>query len=384
MKEFEYYMPVRLVFGRGKVSLTGRFAKGYGNKALLVTGKNSAKRTGLLERVIRCLEDEGMGYAVFDRIEENPLTTIVEEGAAYATGQKCDVVVGLGGGSAIDAAKGIAFAAVNSGNISEYIFGKQGSGALPLIAVTTTAGTGSEGDSLAVLTNPDTKDKKALKSVHIYPKVSIVDPELMTTLPKRLIAPTGLDALCHAIEAFIAVRSNPVSDALALKAIEIISVNLPKVYDDPNDIEAWGNMALANTFGGMVIDSAGVALAHGMEHSVSGLLNVRHGEGLAAILPHFMEYTYPMAVDKFSQIAKAMGQDTKKLTAGEAAILCMEAVKKLLNRLGLNLTLGGLGVREEHADWLAENSMKTMAYAIGNNPRVPDIDGIKDLYLRCL
>jgi len=330
MAGFEYFLPIRLVFGCGKLSELGKFTGRYGTKALVVTGRTSAKKTGLLERAVDYLRQENIDSVIFDKVEENPLTTTVEEGVKTLKSAGCDVVVGLGGGSAVDAAKGIAFSAVNPGDISEYIFGKQGKGALPLIAVTTTAGTGTEGNSLAVLTNPETKDKKSLKSPFIYPKVSIVDPELMKTLPKPLIAATGFDALCHAIEAYVSRRSNPLSDMMAIKAIEIISCNLPKVYQNSQDMNAWENMALASTLGGMVIDIAGVALAHGLEHSVSGLLNVRHGEGLAALLVTFMEYSYQDGVEKFSNIAKAMGEEVHGLSGMEAARKSIDAVKKLL------------------------------------------------------
>lgn len=384
MKEFEYYMPVKLVFGRGKVSEAGRLTAQYGKKAMIVTGRNSTKKTGLLDRVIGLLKKEGMEYLVFDKVEENPLTTLVEEGAGIARQEGCDVIVGLGGGSALDAAKGIAFLYVNEGNISDYIYGKPGTGALPVIAITTTAGTGSEGDSLAVITNPETKDKKSLKTPYIYPKVAVIDPELMVTLPKHLIAATGFDALSHCIEAFVAQRCNFIVEQLALKGIEIISSYLPKAYENPDDIEAWEAMALANTFGGMAIDSSGVALGHGLEHSVSGLLNVRHGEGLAAILTVFMEYSYSSAPAKFAQIARAMGEEVDGLSETEAALRSIEGVKKLMKKVGLEFSLGTLGVKEEHIGWLAENSMKTMIYAITNNPKVPDVEEIKSLYRLCL
>jgi alcohol dehydrogenase class IV len=284
----------------------------------------------------------------------------------------------------MDAAKGIAFMSVNSGDITEYIFGKPGIGALPIITVTTTAGTGSEGDCLAVLTNPETKDKKSLKSPFIYPRVSIVDPELMKTLPRGMIAATGVDALAHSIEAYVARRGNPVTEALAIKAIELVGKNLTRVYSNPQDIEAWHGMAIANTFGGMVIDSAGVALPHGLEHPISGLLNVTHGEGLAAIFIKWMEYTIDEAEEKFAKIAEALGEDIYGISIGEAAKKSIDAISKLLKALNLTPTLGELGVKEEHVDWLTENALKTMTYAISNNPKVPDGEKIKELYLSCI
>lgn len=384
MKEFEYYMPVRLIFGRGKVAEAGKLAAGYGKKALVVTGRSSTKRTGLLEQVLKLLEREGLSHCVFDKIDENPTTILVEEGTKLLLDKGCDVVIGLGGGSALDAAKGIAFLAANGGDISEYVFGKPGIGALPLIAITTTAGTGSEGDSLAVLTNPATKDKKALKSPHIYPKAAIIDPELMCTLPKHLIAATGFDALSHCIEAFVAKKGSFITDLLAITGIKNIGKSLPKAYKNPEDLEAWEDMAIANTFGGMALDMAGVTLAHGMEHSVSGLLNVRHGEGLAAIFPVFMEYTCKSAPAKFAQIAEALGEDIRNLTEAEAAQKSLEAVKKLMDEVGLCFSLGKLGVAEEHIEWLVENSIKTMTYAIGNNPRAADSEDLKELYRLCI
>ncbi len=384
MVNFDYYMPVKLLFGAKKVLQIGKITKEYGSKALIVTGRNSTKKTGLLDKVRKCLEEEGIESAVFDKVESNPLITTVEEGAKFAKEQKCDVVIALGGGSSLDAGKAIAFLVENEGNISEYIFGKQGVGALPIIAITTTAGTGSEGDSLAVLTNPENNDKKSLKTPFIYPKVSIIDPELMTTLPKRIAASTCIDALCHAMEAYVAERSTPFSEIMALKAIELISENIEKVYKDSKDVEAWGAMALANTLGGMVIDASGVALAHGLEHPVSGLLNVAHGEGLAAIIVNWAEFSYRSSMQKFSNIAKALGEDVEGLQLEEAAKKSVSAIGKILKKVELTPTLSDLGVKEEHIEWLVNNSLKTMTYAISNNPKVATAEEIRELYMKSL
>ncbi len=384
MINFDYYMPTKLMFGPGKVKELGRITKQYGKKALIVTGRYSTKKTGLLNRVIEMLKLEEVEAVVFDKIESNPLTTTVEEGIKYVKDNGCDVVIALGGGSAMDAAKAIAFMAINEGDVNDYIFGKVGIGALPIIAVTTTAGTGSEGDSLAVLTNPENNDKKSIKSPYIYPKVSIIDAELMTTLPKHIIAPTGIDVLCHAMEAYVANNSNPMSEIMALKAIELVKENLVKVYNNPNNIEAFSGLAFANTLGGMVIDASAVALAHGMEHPVSGLLDITHGEGLAAIVITWMKYSYKGSAIKFSNIAKALGEDIDGLTHIEAAKKSIEAVEKLLAALNLTKSLKDLGVKEEHIEWLAKNATKTMTYSIGNNPLIPSEEEIKSLYLQCL
>lgn len=384
MIDFNYYMPTKLLFGPGKVAGIGEIAKQYGKKALIVTGRTSTKKSGLLDRVVSYLKKEDIECFIFDKVQSNPLTTTTEEGATFAKQKGCDVVVALGGGSTIDAAKGIAFMAVNDGDVTDYIFGKAQSGALPIIAVTTTAGTGSEGDSLAVLTNPENNDKKSLKSQFIYPKVSIIDSELMTTLPKHIIAPTGIDVMCHAMEAYVAKNSNPLSEIMALKAIELVSKNLVSVYKNPNDLEAWSSMAFANTLGGMVIDASGVALAHGLEHPVSGLLDVTHGEGLAALLVTWMEYSYESSLEKFANIAKALGEDVSGLSIGDSAKKSIEGIKKLLSELNLTKKLSDLGVKEEHIEWLSNNALKTMIYAINNNPKVANLEEIKKLYHKCL
>lgn len=384
MKERYLDIPTRFISGVGCIEEIGNITKEFGKKAFIVTGRNSTKRTGLLDKVTRLLQQYEVAYYIFDKIESNPLTTTVEEGVKLLKINNCDVVIGLGGGSPMDSAKAIAFSAVNHGDITDYIFGKPGTGALPIIAVTTTAGTGSEGDCLAVLTNPDTNDKKSLKSPLVYPKVSIVDPELMTTLPKRIIASTGFDAMSHSIEAFLAKRCTPDVEVLALEAIELLYKYLPRVYENPNDVSSWEKVAYANTIGGMVIDQAGVTLPHGMEHPISGLLNVTHGEGLAALFPVILKATVGKCNDKILKIGKAMGLDFNNLSKAHAEILCVFEIKKFLEKLQLNFTLTDLGVKEDHIPWLAHNAMKTMVYAITNHPMVLNEDEIADLYRECL
>jgi alcohol dehydrogenase class IV len=382
--EFNFYLPINIHFGRNKINRIGEICMRYGKKALIVTGRNSTKKTGLLYKVINLLEKEGISSIVFDEVKSNPLTTTAEKGAKVAKENSCDFVIGLGGGSALDAAKAIAFSTINPGPIIDYIYGKEGSGALPIIAVTTTAGTGSEGDCFAVLTDPESNDKKSLKSIYVYPKESIVDPQLMTTLPPHIIAPTGFDALCHCIEAYIARNSNPISEALAIKAIEMVTKYLPIVYKDPRNLDAWDKVALSNTIGGMVIDRSGVTLPHGLEHPVSGLLDVVHGEGLAALMITVMKYTYKSSLGKFKDIAKTMGKNVEGLSVEDAALKAIEAIEELLLEINLSPKLSDLGVKEEHIDWLSNNAIKTMAYAINNNPISPEIEDIKELYKKCL
>jgi alcohol dehydrogenase class IV len=361
----------------------GKTAAQYGKKPLVVTS-GSSSRTGVLKRVTDYLAAEGLEYGVFDKVQPNPLTTTAMEAAELVRTGGYDVIIGLGGGSAMDSAKAVAFAAVNPGDISEYIFGKPGIGALPIIAITTTAGTGSEGNCVAVLTNPANNDKKGLKSPHIFPEVAIVDPELMTTLPKRSVAGPGLDAIFHAIESYLSIRSNPLSEMLALEAIRLIGRNLHLVYADPHNLEAWEGVTLANTLAGMAIDSSGTTLPHAMEHPLSGLLDVAHGEGLAALYVAILEFTCPAAQEKFVTIAKAMGENIENLPLEAAAIKCIDAVKKLMNQVEMVPSLQCLGVTVEQLDWLTSNTFKTMSVPLNNNPRVPTAAEVKEIYRKCL
>lgn len=269
--DFSYYLPVNIIFGCGKADTAGKLARPYGEKALIVTGRSSAKKSGLYDRIASGLEQSGMSHLLFDKVTQNPLTTTAEEGASLARENNCDVIIGIGGGSIMDCAKAIAFLAVNTGDINDYIYNRQKSeNALPLILIPTTCGTGSEGNGFAVLTNPENGDKKSLRCNAIIPKASIVDPECMMTMPKKVLASVGFDALCHCMEAYTSKNAQPFTDALCEYAMRLTAENLVRVYKGQGDTPAWEKLTLASTIGGMVINTAGVTLAHGMEHPASG------------------------------------------------------------------------------------------------------------------
>ncbi|WP_367118160.1 iron-containing alcohol dehydrogenase [uncultured Clostridium sp.] len=375
--DFSYFLPVNIVFGFGKVVQAGSIAVKYGKKALIVTGKSSAKKTGLYDKVNDSLKGAGLETVLFDKVSQNPLTTTAEEGADFAKRNGCDVVVAIGGGSIMDCAKGIAFLAMNDGNINDYIFNKrQSDKALPLILIPTTCGTGSEGNGFAVLTNPETGDKKSLRCNAIVAKASIVDPECMMTMPKKVLASVGFDALCHCIEAYTSKISQPFTDALSLYGISLIAENLVNVYKDSSDREGWEKIALASTIGGMVINTAGVTLAHGMEHPASGLKDIVHGQGLAALAPVVIEASYKGERYKFSKIARILG--------GITAEDCAMKIRTMLKELELNVKLSDLGLEEKDIPWMAENCMKVSAASVANNPIVFTQEEIEDIYRKAM
>ena len=360
--EFSYFLPVNIQFGWNKVDSVADFVAPYGKKALIVTGRTSAKKSGLYDRVVAKLEAAYIDYVLFDQVDANPLTTTALEGAALAKTESCDVVIAIGGGSIMDCAKGIAFMAVNEGDINDYIFNRKTSdNALPLVVIPTTCGTGSEGNGFGVLTNPETGDKKSLRCNAIVPKVSIVDPGVMGTMPPHVLASVGFDALCHNIEAYTSKTAQPFTDALSYYAVTLLAQYLvplykhvkavanskPEVLSEKQLTKAWETVTLASTIGGMVINTAGVTLAHGMEHPASGLKDITHGVGLAVIEPVVVEYTWSANPDKFGALARIFNH-------GDGSELG-EALRFIVHDLDLTTNLTELGFTKKDIPWLVDN-----------------------------
>ena len=360
--EFSYFLPVNIQFGWNKVDNIADFAAPYGKKALIVTGRSSAKKSGLYDRVVAKLDAAHIDHVLFDQVDANPLTTTALDGAALAKSESCDMVIAIGGGSIMDCAKGIAFMAVNDGDINDYIFNRKVSdNALPLIVIPTTCGTGSEGNGFGVLTNPETGDKKSLRCNAIVPKVSIVDPAVMGTMPPHVLASVGFDALCHNIEAYTSKTAQPFTDALAHYAVTLLAQYLvplykhvkataegkPAVLNEKQLTKAWEAVTLASTIGGMVINTAGVTLAHGMEHPASGLKDITHGVGLAIIEPVAVEYTWSANPDKFDALARIFNH-------GDGSELG-EALRLIVHDLDLTTNLTELGFTKKDIPWLVDN-----------------------------
>lgn len=374
---FNYYLPVNVIFGCGKSAQAGEITKPYGTKALIVTGRSSAKKSGLYDKVNDSLKAAGIDSVLFDKVAQNPLTTTAIEGAEFAKANDCDVVVAIGGGSIMDCAKAIAFLAVNDGDINDYIFNRKVSDkALPLVLIPTTCGTGSEGNGFAVLTNPENGDKKSLRSNAVIAKASIVDPECMMTMPKRVLASVGFDALCHSMEAYTSKIAQPFTDALALYAIELIADCLVDLYNGSEDSKKWEELTIASTIGGMVINQAGVTLAHGMEHPASGLKDIVHGHGLAALTPSIIDASWKGNEEKFARISR--------LLDGTGAADCADQVHALLEQIGMDVTLSDLGLSPEDIPWMAENCMKVSAASVANNPVVFSQEEIAEIYQKAM
>jgi alcohol dehydrogenase class IV len=370
---FKYKITTNLIFGTGKEKVIGKEAARLGKKQMIVTGGNSTKKSGLLDRTKAMLEENGVEYIVFDKTQQNPIFSTVDEGAQLMIAEGCEGAIALGGGSIMDSCKAICAAAAYGQPIKELVYaGKSIRKAFPMIAVTTTCGTGSEVNGIAVLTNEENNDKLSIKGDSIIPQAAIVDPALMMTMPKSVYASVAFDALCHLIEAYLSKFANPMTDMYAMEGMRLMKDNLVKVYENYDDVKAWEKVTLASTLGGYTLNAIGVIAGHGMEHPESGLKDVMHGKGLAAVIPVLLKELAPAAPERISEISRLFG--------GNDENDCWEVILKLLKNIDLALTLEDLGFTEEDILWMKKNAFEVSAGTIACSPKELTEDDIERLY----
>lgn len=371
IKEFRAYLPTKIFFGAGSISKIKTEAM-PGKKALVViSAGTSMKKFGYLAKLENILKEAGIEYTVFDKILPNPILEHVTEGAELAKANGCDMIIALGGGSTIDSGKAIAIMANNPGNYWDYINGGSGKGMavpndpLPVVAITTTAGTGTEADPWTVITNGEEKIGYGYDKT--FPALSIVDPELMVSVPKNMTAYQGFDALFHSTEGYIANIANPVSEALSLKAIELVAEYLPVAIKEPENIEAREMVAYANTISGMVETYSGCTSEHSMAHAISGVYpNIPHGAALISISVAYYEFFIGKLNDRLGRMAEAMGIDTKGMSGDEKGKAFVDALKDLKAKCGVeDCTLGSFGFEKEKAEYVAQNAYDTMGGLFG-------------------
>ncbi len=375
-----FYIPTRIISGPGAFEKLGEEAAKLGGSALLVTGRRAARSSGLLDRAIENLEKHGVKTMVFDRIEPNPRASTVDEGAGMVRSGKLEMVIALGGGSAMDAAKGIVIAAAGGKPIWHYITtGETVEAPAPaLITVPTVAASGSESNCGAVITNWQTREKCVVGQQCSYPAVSIVDPLLTLTLPLKPTLQGGVDIFCHLIEPYItATHPAPLTDGLVETALRMVVQNLPVAASDPTDTKARTNLSWASTIACSDFASLGggdgAMTLHGIEHALSGYYDIAHGDGLAALLPAWMDYTYPVRRERFEQL----GNNVFGAPDG------VHAVKEWLKQVGMNLSLSELGVEETRIDSLAQNAVKTAPW-LRMHPLPLDAEHVAELYRRSM
>jgi alcohol dehydrogenase class IV len=371
VKPFDYLQPTEIRFGRGRVNEVGEAVARYGKRCLVVTEANVEALEPVIAKVQTSLEEAGVAVARFDGVIPNPTTDTITAGAEAANAHRADVVLGLGGGSSMDSAKAIAVEATHEGTSWDYLFYKKPptDKTLPVIAVTTTSGTGSQVTQVAVVTHTETRDKSAIFDPIVYPKVAIVDPELMVTLPMHVTAATGFDVFCHSFESTVSVNTTPYAQVLAWEAIRRVLVDLPAALEDGSHIEARSSLAWADTLAGLCIANAGVTLPHGIGMAIGGMYpHVAHGEALALTYPAFTRFTWEAAVPQFATLGRLLIRDADGAPDEDVARNSCEELDGFLKKIGLWIGLEDKGVPEEELPALAKQSMVLPDYE--NNPRV--------------
>ncbi|WP_298669985.1 iron-containing alcohol dehydrogenase [uncultured Methanofollis sp.] len=376
---YTYLNPAVALMGAGAVKEIGNWAKMLGaRKALIVSGKGRHGQA-LNKDIAELLRGSGIESAIFAGAEPNPTDTSVHEGAAMYTKEGCDMIVAVGGGSPMDCAKGIGIVAANGGQIYDY----EGAGKVteplpPFITVNTTAGTASEMTCFAVITDTRRHVKMALVDWKLTANVAINDPELMKSMPPALTAATGMDALTHAVEAYVSTIATPTTDAAAIKAIEIISKYLRPAVANGDDMVARDMMAHAEYLAGIAFNNASLGYVHAMAHQLGGFYNLPHGVCNAILLPHVEKFNLIAAPERFVEIAKALGENVEGLSTIEAAEKAIDAIKKLSADVGIPAGVKQLGAKEEDIPTLAENAMKDICGL--TNPRRATKDEIMTIY----
>jgi 1,3-propanediol dehydrogenase len=358
---FDYFLPTTNYFGRGSVKVVGEKAKLLGGtKVLVVTdGFLSQLSGGPVEQVLELLKAEGIESVIYDKVEPNPKDTNVSDGLKIYQEEKCDMIITVGGGSPHDCGKGIGIAATHEGDLYDYAGIDTLKNPLPpIIAVNTTAGTASEITRHAVITNTKLKIKYVIVSWRNTPLVSINDPLLMLGKPAALTAATGMDALTHAVESYITLGANPVTDAAAIQAMKLISNNLRQAVANGQNIEARENMAHASLLAGMAFNNSGLGYVHAMAHQLGGLYDMPHGVANAVLLPHVARYNLISNPKKYADMAGFLGENIEGLSVMEAADKTIEALRRLSSDVGIPSGLKELGVKEEDFEYMAEMALK--------------------------
>ncbi|EEM84027.1 Iron-containing alcohol dehydrogenase [Bacillus thuringiensis serovar huazhongensis BGSC 4BD1] len=381
----EFRMPKSVLYGRNSLEKLGEQSKKLGKRAFIVTD-TIMEKLGYVEKCMQQLNKKGITVSTYNKVDAEPTNIHVLEALSLCKEEKCDFIIGIGGGSCIDAAKAVAVLYTNGGEVEDYVQKdiEIENNPLPLIAIPTTSGTGSEVTSVAVITNKKTDVKMMMKHPSFIPKVAIIDPVLTSSLPPQITAATGIDALCHAIEAYISKFSQPLTDVLALSAIESIMKYLRIAYEDGRNMEAREAMMIASLQAGIAFSNASVTLVHGMSRPVGALFHVPHGISNAILLPTVLEFTKTSAVKRLAKIGRNLNKDLYSNSDEEVADYTLWEIKKLCYDLRIpNLKEYGIDEIE------FENAISKMASdaiesgSPANNPRVPSYDEIKELYREC-
>lgn len=392
MKGFEAYFPVKLVVGAGKIKEIGKHASKLGKKACLVYDP-FLKDSEVIKNICNSLKEKGIKIGMeYNKVVPNPRHTDIDEGAALCKKAGCDFVIGVGGGSAMDTAKGFSLVVVHGGSSWDYTNKQSGevkrptTKGLPILAVPTTAGTGSEATLAASIVNleGEKKLKGAVVNPVIFPDISIVDAELMYSKPAMLTAHTGLDAFAHAFESYVAVTATEFSEMLSLKSMELFVRSIRKAVKEPKNKEAREDMALSSTLGGASFCQASLCLPHAIAQPVSALTDAPHGATLAICLPYIIEWTLPYGEEKFAKVAELFDPSISGLPVSEKAKKLIDLLEELYNDLGINVTYNDYGMNEEDIKTATEYVFDQYVWDIEGHPKKVTREAVEEIYRKCL
>ena len=374
---FTMSIPTKVIFGVGKLNELHNQTMPGEKPLLVISNGKSVKENGSFYKVVQELAHAGLQAVVFDKVQANPLKSTIMEGAAIARDNGCDFIIALGGGSVLDAAKVIALMAVNDGDYWEYVSSGTGKGKqiqnkpIPIIAIPTTAGTGSEMDAAGVVTNEETNEKIGFGNPTLFPVLSIVDPELTKSIPAKFTAYQGFDALFHSVECYISKKANLLGDMYALTAIKNVAEYLPRAVEDGSDMEAREHMAFASNLSGAVMTISGCTSEHSLEHAMSAYHGqLPHGAGLIMISKAYYQHFIDVHAcdDRFVSMAKAMG--ISEAEKAEDFITALEALKEKC-RVNV-LKMSDYGMKKEEVPQIVQNAFDTMGRLFQNDPAILD------------
>lgn len=397
MLNFEFLLPTKIIFGAGEIVKLSKEVKKIGKKPLLITGKTAMRKTGILDKVLEILEQANIKPVLFEKIEPNPRAKTVDEAGQIARDEGCDMVIGLGGGSPMDAAKGIAAVAISKRSVWDHIYSGEGETfipirkALPIVCVPTIAATGSEADRGGVITNADTNEKAGIFGEPLFPTLSIVDPELTFTCPKNYTIDGGIDIITHVMESyFTGVDTAYLQDRFSESIVRTVIHYLPMAIENPEHFEARTHLSWCSTvaLSGLVNQGRGGNFPlHALEHAVSGYYDISHGRGLALLLPALMEYTMPARPQKFVEMgANIFGINFTNESEEIAAAQSIEAMKGFLASVDRHIRFSNLGIDDSKFEKMADDIIRI--YGGGKNflenPHPIDKAGILEIFRNSL
>ena len=384
MKDFIFKMPAKVRFGEGIHTKLGTILKdemGF-NKVFIATDKGIVS-TGIIDKIKTGLDQGGIDYIVYDELIPDPTIEVVDEAAEVLRKSGADVVLAVGGGSPIDTAKAMCMLQTHEGSVREYLFGgsKQVTKEImPLVCIPTTAGTGSEMTAASVITNNQEKTKVSVTHENLIPKMAFIDPDLQMGMPPFITATTGMDALTHAIESYVSLNAEPISDAMGIAAIKMIYDNIRLAVANGNNKEARTNMAIASTIAGVAFMNGGLGVVHGIAQTIGAVAHVAHGVANSLLLPYCMERNVVGNLEKFKNIAVAMGENVDGLSERDAAQAAIKAVFQLAEDLKVPMKLKDVGVTREMFPEIIQGTMEYRM--LGINPCKLKASDVNDILER--